>query len=251
MSDARKFVGRTDYGVSDGDPLQKWLLFGIVFVIIAGISGVLYLLLGGFLIANTPRTLTESKLVTLKDVVAANPGSGPARRDYIIALLANGQTGVADAEYKKALKQMSDLDRTAVYDAGVTLRFYAKDYKGAVALAKTALADDDAARAKRVADMKAKGTQLTVDSLPSNYRISILVMSARASGALKEWKDAERSLTASLKYDPQASDILVLRGDVYGRMGKRDKAIADYRTALSFIPGYQPAVQGLKRLKAK
>lgn len=252
MSVVQGAPSRVTHEVVGGkDPVASWLTLAIVSVVILLLLGVLYALLAGYFGSATPRTLVESQLTTLQDSAKAYPGSGPARQAYILALEAAGQSDAAMKEYKKALSETKGIDKTAVYAAGITLLFDKKDYKGTIALAKTAIADDDAARKAVIADMLKKDAIVTDAQFDQKHRITILLTSARASGALGDWKAAEEQLTRALELDPQASDLYVIRASAYEQLEQRDKAIADYKAALAYIPDYQPALDGLKRLETK
>jgi tetratricopeptide (TPR) repeat protein len=227
------------------------LLFAILFMVVLALVVFLFGLLGGYIGRSTPRTLVESQLLTLKNSAVAQPTSGAARQAYILALEASGQRGAAWSEYKRALKQVTAGERTQVYVAGVDILFGRKDYKGTVKLAKEAIAYDDAARKEYTDSMAKKGITISNVMFNQTARIAILFTSARASGALKDWKTAVDRLTEALALDPEGSDLLTFRASAYEHLGQKDKAIADYKAALAFIPDYQAAVDGLKRLQGK
>jgi tetratricopeptide (TPR) repeat protein len=52
----------------------------------------------------------------------------------------------------------------------------------------------------------------------------------------------------ALERNPQMSDVLAARGDLYARSGKPEDAERDYRKALTMLPDFAPAIDGLKRL---
>lgn len=233
------------------DPVDQMLLFAILFLVVIALVGLLFGLLGGYIGNSTPRTLVESQLVTLRNAAATEPGSGAARQAYILALEASGQRAQAWSEYKRALKQVAGLEKTQVYVAGVTILFDKKDYPGTIKLAKEAIASDDAARSVYTEKLKKQGIKTSNAMFNQTGRIAILLTSARASGATKDWKTAVDRLTEAINLDPQGADLLTYRASAYENLGQKDKAIADYKAALAFIPDYKAALSGLKRLQGK
>ncbi len=234
------------------DPVTGWLMLAIGFVVVLGLVGVIYGLLAGvFGAGSTPRTLVESQVVLLRDAARQYPGSGSARQAYILALEASGQPAAATKEYKSALTEVKGVEKTAVYAAGVTLLFDAEDYKGAIDLAKEGIASDDAARKEIITAAAAKQTIVTDAQFDQTHRILILFTSARASGVLGDWKTAEKVLSETLRLDPQGSDLLVYRASAHEHLGEKDKALADYKAALAYIPNYEPALDGIKRIQGE
>lgn len=59
--------------------------------------------------------------------------------------------------------------------------------------------------------------------------------------------DAERALALA----PANAGVIETRAEIYEKLGKREKAIADYRQALSLEAGMKSAADGLKRLGAE
>ncbi len=236
---------------TESDPVTWWLSFAIVFVVVVALVGLLYAILGGFLAPSTPRTLVESQLILLKNAARTEPNSGKAREAYILALDASGQKDAARKEYDSAVKQVVGLERTKVYSAGMTLLLENKDYKGTVTLGTKALAEDEAARKKVIADMKQNDALVTDSQFDNTTRIEVLLNLAHAYDLSGDLDASLKQLNSALALDGEAADVLSVRADVYSRLGQKDKAIADYKKALQFIPDYAPALAGLKQLKAK
>lgn len=233
------------------DPVTWWLTVAIILIIVTAVTGILFALIGGYLTPKTPRTLVESQLVLLRNAAVTYPTSGSARQAYILALEQSGQTGAANTEYKVAIKQVSGLEKTPVYVAGVTLLFDSRNYKGALALAKEGLATDRATRDEMIRKALQNDAVVTDAQFDNKARIALLLTSARASGSLGDWQSAVKSLTDALTLDPTASDLLTYRASAYANLGQKDKAIADYKTALSFYPDDPQALAGLKQVQGK
>jgi Tfp pilus assembly protein PilF len=49
---------------------------------------------------------------------------------------------------------------------------------------------------------------------------------------------------------PDNADCIETRAEIFEKLGRREPAIADYRTALKIDPTMKEALAGLKRLRA-
>jgi len=73
---------------------------------------------------------------------------------------------------------------------------------------------------------------------------------AGALGALGRYDEALEQLGAAIKLEPLNAEAYHNRAAIYERQGKREAAIAEYRTALRYQPQYEPSQQALERLGA-
>jgi tetratricopeptide (TPR) repeat protein len=71
---------------------------------------------------------------------------------------------------------------------------------------------------------------------------------AGALGALGRYDEALEQLAAAIRLEPLNAEAYHNRGAIYERQGKREAAIAEYRTALRYSPQYEPSRQALARL---
>jgi len=71
---------------------------------------------------------------------------------------------------------------------------------------------------------------------------------AGALGALGRYDEALEQLAASIRLEPLNAEAYHNRATIYERQGKREAAIAEYRTALRYNPQYEPSRQALQRL---
>jgi tetratricopeptide (TPR) repeat protein len=85
--------------------------------------------------------------------------------------------------------------------------------------------------------------------MPDSYTQAALVK-AQALVAIKNYPDAVKAFDAYLKVSPTDSDLLVQRGLLKAQLGDKKGAAADFRAALTYIPDYQPALDGLKQIGA-
>jgi tetratricopeptide (TPR) repeat protein len=71
---------------------------------------------------------------------------------------------------------------------------------------------------------------------------------AGALGALGRYDGALDHLQLAIELEPLNPEAYQNRAAIYERQGKRDAAIAEYRTALRYNPQYEPAKRALERL---
>jgi tetratricopeptide (TPR) repeat protein len=77
---------------------------------------------------------------------------------------------------------------------------------------------------------------------------SLLSSYAGCLGAMGRYEEALEPLGKCLELDPLSIEAYHNRAVIHERLGDRQAAIADYRTAVSYRPDYQPSVQALERL---
>jgi tetratricopeptide (TPR) repeat protein len=73
---------------------------------------------------------------------------------------------------------------------------------------------------------------------------------AGALGALGRYDEALAQLTESIRLDPVNPEAHHNQGAILERQGKRTEAVAAYRAALRYEPGYTPSREALQRLGA-
>jgi len=71
---------------------------------------------------------------------------------------------------------------------------------------------------------------------------------AGALGALGRYDEALEQLVAAIRLEPLNAEAYHNRATIFERQGKREAAVAEYRTALRYNPQYEPARQALQRL---
>jgi tetratricopeptide (TPR) repeat protein len=67
-------------------------------------------------------------------------------------------------------------------------------------------------------------------------------------GSLGRYDEALEHLDRAIELEPLNAEAYHNRGLVHERKGQREAAVAQYRSALSYRPGYEPAARALRRL---
>lgn len=231
------------------DPVANWLKFGILFLAVTALTAVLYALLVGVINPSSPRTAVEARLVVLRNAATSIPESGKARRDYIDALIISGDMAEAKAQHAKAKKEIKQTFEIAHVDlAELDILFAEKKYNDVVKKSATMVKAEQKRRDDFYKERK-KTKNIAGIEVPVEPMVQMLTYQARANGALEKWPEVIKSLTAALKLDPLAADLLVLRADAYRRTGQPDKAKKDFEAALEYIPDFAPALAGLEAIE--
>ena len=233
------------------DPVAQWLWIAIGVVVVALLTGLAFALVSGWLSPTGPRTALEARIVTAADAVNKYPTSGRARYDLIVTLGLSGQDRQARSQADAAKRDLKGVQLPYAYLGEATLDLNGGRYRDAITIVDQGLKVEAAAfevERKRLARERILATR--PDSL-NQVLTQFDLVKAQASVKLGDWKGSAAALTAALEVDPLSADVLVLRAVTYRQMGDLSKARVDYQKALSLIPGYQPAVDGLKQIGAQ
>lgn len=92
----------------------------------------------------------------------------------------------------------------------------------------------------------AEELKLKVESNPEPY-----FLLAQIEREEKNWDAAKKNMQQGLKIDPMAADMRIVYGDILAEAGEKKAAIAQYQTALKFLPGDDRAVSALAALGVK
>jgi tetratricopeptide (TPR) repeat protein len=230
------------------------VLLGVILVAVAlVITVVLYALIAGVINPPAPRTAVEFALQRSEAAVKARPGSGKDWADYVTLLMQTGDMGEAKKQLKKARRLVKD--KTLVYLNNVDMAILVSEskFKEAYAASDGYLKFDEKVRGDAIKEYGARGIVVTPEVVAGQNQVTaeLLTYRARAAAGLKKYDKALEALDFALQSSPGASDILVLRAAVHIQAGDKKAAIADFREALTYIPDYQPALDGLKALGAK
>lgn len=237
---------------SGGDPLVRKLILAILFLVVSILSVIIYALATGVVDQPAPRTKAESVLFTNAALVRERPKDGTAWADYAEALYATGDKAGAFSAIKEGRVKAKDSTNIRELNvAEVHLLILEGKNKEAVDKSTAYIQDDIDIRDEQATANFAKLIVVPYMMQDNDATIRMFVLRATAQGNLKQWTDAIQSLDNALQFNPEAADIVILRG--YARMNSGDKAGArtDFETALKFLPNDQAATKGLKELESE
>lgn len=232
---------------SPADPVVKWLGYVIVALIVVGLSGVLYVLLAGGVLDRSAGTFPEAQLNAAKFAVEANSGDGDAWSDYITVLSDLKRYSEAERQLENGRKVLKGVNLLKIELAAVDMYGAQGENKKSLTLAKKCVEDYKKLELEQIKTEAAKGITVRPVNVAPDIATRTYLTAARAAGRLENWEAVIGYFTNSLKYDPLAADTLTRRGNVYLELGEKEKAIADFRAALKYIPDYAPAKAGLKK----
>lgn len=234
----------------DNDPVARWLLIGIFAVIILALATVVSGLFFGVVNpSGPPRTEVEQQILTYGTDVASGKADTQTFAKYVDALISAGQLSKAQSTLNSAF-QTAKSDLSYLWAEQAQLYLTTKNYQQAVTAADRAISEAN----KEIAAFKKKNkaearTETAGLVTPDSYGQAALVKAA-ALIALKKPQDAIAAYDLYLKASPTDSDVLVMRGDLKAQVGDKTGAAKDYRAALTYIPDYQPALDGLAKIGA-
>ena len=232
------------------DPVIRWLMLAIFAVVILWLAGMLgAVMFGLFNPSGAPRTSAERNISYYESLVQTGKASTQTVSLYIDTLIQAGQLSKAQSALDQALKTVKK-DKSYLLAEQAQLLFAKKDYQGTVTAGDKAMAEAQnelkAAMAANVANNRAPNAGAT---LADSYSTAALAK-ANALVASNDYGAAIKAYDAYLIARPLDSDILVARATAKVQVGDKVGAAADYRAALKYIPDYQPALDGLKKIGA-
>lgn len=248
---AREVVVHDGAVTQKADPLVWWLAVTVAFLIVTLLVGVLYALLNGVSSSRAPRTALEARLVILEKAVEDYPQSGDAWRDYISVLAAVGDFRKAEQTLGLARQQVKGFESGPVGVGELNMLWADKRHDDVIKRAGVIYKEQVDLRKKWEREMWAKNRKVAYSDVEPTVLVEILLLDARARGAKDDWEGSVERLTAALELDPQAADIMALRGSAYAQLKQYEKARADFKGALKYIPDFEPAIAGLNELKTK
>ncbi len=233
-----------------GDPVARYLILAVIGVILLFLLTVIFAMVFGFLSPpRAPRTLLEQSLSVYGSQAQSNSADVQTTAKYVGALIEARQLNKAQTVLDSALKA-AKTDKSYLLVQQGALYFARADYGAALKAGRSAEKEASAELAARLAVLKEKGIRETAqDVRPASWSDAVnlqaesLVKSNDLKGALKAYD-------TYLGVSPTASDILAARGLLKAKLGDKSGAKADLQKALTFVPDYQPALDGLKQIGA-
>lgn len=206
--DARQFV-------------PVWLA-GLVLVLLLAVMG-----LGGYVVrgvvAGESRApdISEERIERWKRAVADNPEDLDAQVQLGYAYQLAGRYDNAVEAYTHVIER-NPRDTAALYNLGIVYGRLGVD--------------------KRAEQMLWEVLEIEKDH----------VLAARALGEIYAEREQYRSLLRAVRpvveVRPEVADLQYLTGLAYENLGQTEWAVARYRLALTYAPGYEKAIEGLDRM---
>jgi tetratricopeptide (TPR) repeat protein len=232
------------------DPVVRSLTLGILAVIAFWLVSVISAMIFGLLTPpKAPRTAAERDLMALTATVDSGGANTQTYSQYIGTLIGAGQLAKAQQALDQALK-IAKTDKSYLYARQADLALAQKDYKGAVAAADKAMAEaEKELQAFMAENVKNNRNKYAGAKIPTSY-VDAALAKADALLASKDYAGAIKAFDIYIKQSATDSDILVQRGQAKIQVGDTKGAADDFRSALKYIPDFQPALDGLKQIGA-
>lgn len=232
----------------DPAEVNRWLIAAIIGVVVLILTVGLWIVATGIMNPPTPRTYHERQLDLLETVVKQKPKAVSAWSDYVRALTAAKQYSAAQRTLARAEKVVGkDTPELALERARLTLA-RGDQKQGAAELAKALKITQDL-RKEVLAEFAKKGVVVDPKIIKGPVMAEIARLQGDQFASEKKWPEAIKAYSIALVERPTDADLLVLRGSVYLETDDAEKAEADFKQALEYIPDFQPALDGMKRLE--
>jgi tetratricopeptide (TPR) repeat protein len=231
---------------SRGERTNRALLGAVLFLVIAVLGALGWLVYAVVKPPGAPRTAIERELTQLEALASTQSTNPLVWANWATALVANGQYGKAGeviATGKRTVKSTS-----GILVAEARLLLARGQVEAALGVLEKLIADLErqvVATKQRLAE---QGTVLNDSQIAPDALVDAAILQGDILSSLKRPDDAVRSYGLALRYRGGMADVLTLRGDAYVAAGSPDKAEADYRMALTMIPDYRQALEGLARI---
>lgn len=229
------------------DRVVQGLQVAIALVIITGLAGLAYLLIGGIIDPPAPRTALEAQLIAVRQAAETNPESGEVWADYVTALTAVGRMTEAHRQLENGRKLLAGDQLLLLNIQGVNLLNAEERYEEALALADENVKLEAEERAKLIKKETEKGVFVDPKLYGPEIVTEMHLSRATAAAGLQQWETAIESLSVALEYSPRAADLYFLRGDARMRSNDTEGAIADFKQSLRFDPEFEAARVALEK----
>jgi tetratricopeptide (TPR) repeat protein len=225
---------------------NRGLLVAVLFMIICVLGVVGWMVYAVIVLNAAPRTAVEREVMKLESLSKTQPTSGEVWADWANALIAAGDLSKATQVIARGSIVASDTAPVRLVEA--RLRVVQNRPGDAMRVLDTLVSSLLEVESAKVKKLATGGTSLPTDALTSPVLVDAQVMRGEVLSGQDKVEEAIAAYTFALDRESQMADVLAARGDLYARTGKADLAEADYRRALTMVPDYSPAIDGLKRL---
>lgn len=225
-------------------------------ILIAGIviSALLFLAVSlgmGYIGGRAPRNIAEAELVATTINKNENPEDLNTYYLYIKSLANQKQFSQAQQAIKEGAEKFKETDDYDFYilSAQAYLFFRQENYPKAVEQAQIAQKNMQEAYDAELKSDKDPNRAKSY-GISDNYNEMSLII-AGAYTATEDYDKAIAELEAYLVTNPREAGVWVDLGNLYAKVGNKEKAIEAYDEALYFIPDYADAINGKAELGAE
>ena len=225
------------------DRTVRILGWTIAVVIIAILTGFVYVAASGISQPHSPRTMFESTTQTLESELAATPGDSAIWVEYVQVLTDYGRYSEAERAVQDAYDSVTESRVLPIKIVELRLLLAEGAYDELIALSDDVLILVDEIAALETDELLKKGLSpeaIEGMSVGSSERSSIYVLRARAYREQEQWDLVVDESTKALNEDALAADVFTLRGIAYLALGDEESARADFES-LSFSIMNRPA----------
>jgi tetratricopeptide (TPR) repeat protein len=231
---------------ASADAVNRRLIIAILSMTIVVLAVVGWMVYAVIALTAAPRTAVERQVMTLENLSRSEPTNGQVWADWAKALMGTGDLSRAADVIARGSEVASDTAPIELAEASLLVK---QGRPGdALDLLNKLVASLLKAEATKVKELAAVGTVLSADALTSQFLVDAQILRGEVLTQQKRPTDAIAAYSFALTRDGQMADVLVMRADLYASTGANDKAETDYRKALTMLPDYAPAIEGLKRL---
>lgn len=222
----------------------------IAFVVFVGyLMSIAFALYFGFLGAQSPRTYAERDLTGWESAVKQENADLDQYQSYVLSLITAGQYSKA-TDVIKQVNANEKLDQNRGFQmlyVEAELKRTQGDTAGALKLYEQVIEKTE----------EAYQTEFEEGGEFQNWAVAYgrhqnHFLAALGKGIIlrdqKKYEEALEMFDLYLSANPRQAGILVDRGDIKAALGDKKGAEEDYRLALQFIPDYEEALEGLKKI---
>jgi len=231
-----------------GDPIIKYLAIGAFSVFVLILTATLWIISANIMDPPAPRSYHERQLELLETVVTQKPKSARAWADYARAYIAAKQYSQAARVLVRGEKIIGVATPELTLERA-RLSVARGDRAEGLKLVQNSIKVTTALRQKTIAELGAKGVTVDPRTVKGDEMASAGDLEGDLLAAEKQWPEAVKAYSIAVYEKPANADYLVKRGAVYIEMKEEKKAKADFEKALTYIPGFKPALSGLERIE--
>lgn len=227
---------------------MKGLAISAVVVLVLILTAGLWVAATGIVDPPAPRSYHERQIELLETVVKQKPKAPRAWADYARAYIAAEQYAQAGRVLDRGEAAVGTKTPELTLERA-RLAVAKGDVEEGLKLVTKSLAVTTALRKTTMEEFAAKGVTVDPRTVRKQEMASAADMQGDLFAAKKQWPEAAKAFSIAVYEKPESADYLVKRGAVYIEMNELKKARADFDQALLFVPGFEPALAGIKRIE--